>query len=173
VVGPSSIPFDEGNPLPRPLDEAGIKEVVSGICRRRRRAIRAEFKVVELHSAHGYLLHEFLSPLKQSRSDRYGGSLENRMRLTLEIAAELRRVLPDDAPLFVRIFCQRTGRGPAGTFEQSVALAKKLRPLGVDLIDASSGALLPGVRIPVERILSVPFAPQFVRKPKIIPAQSV
>ena len=114
VVGPSPIPFYEGDPLPRPLDEASIKEVVAAFAAAAGRAIRAGFKVVELHSAHGYLLHEFLSPLSNRRSDRYGGSLENRMRLTLEIAAELRRVLPDDVPLLCG-FLQRTGSREAGT----------------------------------------------------------
>lgn len=167
VVGPSSIPFDEGNPLPRPLDEAGIKEVVAAFAAAAGRAIRAEFKVVELHSAHGYLLHEFLSPLSNRRSDRYGGSLENRMRLTLEIAAELRRVLPDDVPLFVRISATDWVEG-GWDLEQSVALAKKLLPLGADLIDASSGALLPGVRIPVQRNYQVPFAAAIRKEAKIM-----
>lgn len=167
VVGPSPIPFDEGDPLPRPLDEADIKEVVAAFATAAGRAIRAGFKVVELHSAHGYLLHEFLSPLSNRRTDRYGGSLENRMRLTLEIAAELRHVLPDDVPLFVRISATDWVEG-GWDLEQSVALAQKLQPLGVDLIDASSGALLPRVRIPVERNYQVPFAATIRKEAKIM-----
>jgi 2,4-dienoyl-CoA reductase-like NADH-dependent reductase (Old Yellow Enzyme family) len=157
VIGPSSIPFDEGDPVPRSLDEAGIREVVDAFAAAGRRSIRAGFKVIELHAAHGYLLHQFLSPLSNRRTDLYGGSLENRMRLTLETAAELRRVLPDDVPLFVRISATDWVEG-GWDLPQSVALAQKLRPLGVDLIDASSGALIPRVRIPVGRNYQVPFA---------------
>ena len=167
VVGPSPIPFDEGSPLPRPLDEGDIKEVVAAFATAAGRAIQAGFKVVELHSAHGYLLHEFLSPLSNQRTDRYGGTLENRMRLTLEIATELRHVLPDDAPLFVRISATDWVEG-GWDLEQSVALAKKLLPLGVDLIDASSGALLPRVKIPVERNYQIPFAAAIRREARIM-----
>ncbi len=167
VVGPSSIPFDEGDPVPQPLDETGIKEVVTAFATAGQRAIQAGFKVVELHSAHGYLLHEFLSPLSNQRPDRYGGSLENRMRLTLEIAAETRHVLPDDVPLFVRISATDWVEG-GWDLEQSVVLAQKLQPLGVDLIDASSGALVPKVRIPVGRNYQVPFAATIRREAKIM-----
>jgi 2,4-dienoyl-CoA reductase-like NADH-dependent reductase (Old Yellow Enzyme family) len=167
VVGPSPIPFDEGNPPPRPLDETGIKEVVAAFATAAGRAIQAGFKVVELHSAQGYLLHQFLSPLSNQRTDRYGGSLENRMRLTLEIAAELRHVLPDDVPLFVRVSATDWVEG-GWDLEQSIALAKKLLPLGVDLIDASSGALLPGVTIPAKRNYQVPFAASIRKEARIM-----
>jgi 2,4-dienoyl-CoA reductase-like NADH-dependent reductase (Old Yellow Enzyme family) len=105
----------------------GIKEVVASFAAAGRRAIQAGFKVIELHSAHGYLLHEFLSPLSNRRTDHYGGNLENRMRLTLEIAAELRQVLPDDVPLFVRISATDWVEG-GWDLDQSVALAQKLQP---------------------------------------------
>jgi len=167
VVGPSPIPFDQGDPVPRVLDEAGIKEVVAAFAAAGRRAIQAGFKVIELHSAHGYLLHQFLSPLSNRRTDRYGGSLENRMRLTLEIAVELRRVLPDDIPLFVRI--SATDWVEEGwDLDQSVALSRKLKQLGVDLIDASSGALVPRVKIPVGRNYQVPFAATIRKEAKIM-----
>ena len=167
VVGPSPIPFDEGDPVPRPLDEPEIRNVVAAFAAAGRRAIRAGFKVIELHSAHGYLLHEFLSPLSNQRTDRYGGSLENRMRLTLEVATELRHVLPNDVPLFVRISATDWVEG-GWDIEQSVALAQKLQPLGVDLVDASSGALVPRVRIPVERNYQVPFAARIRKEAKIM-----
>lgn len=167
VVGPSPIPFDEGDPVPTPLDETGMKEVLAAFAAAGRRAIQAGFKVIELHSAHGYLLHEFLSPLSNRRTDQYGGSLENRIRLTLEVVAEMRRVIPEDMPLFVRISSTDWVEG-GWDIEQSVVLAKKLQPLGVDLIDASSGALVPRVRIPVERNYQVPFAARIRKEAKIM-----
>src|SRR4051812_2019192 len=103
VVGPSPVPFDAGHPVPRGLDEAGIDEGIDAFDAAPRRALAAGFKVVEIHSAHGYLLHEFLSPLSNRRTDRYGGNLENRMRLPLRVAERLRATVPDDLPLFVRI----------------------------------------------------------------------
>jgi len=156
-VGPSPIPFAEGYPVPRPLDDTGIRRVTAAFADAGRRAIRAEFKVIELHAAHGYLLHQFLSPLSNRRTDAYGGSLENRMRLPLEVAAALREALPGDVPLFVRISATDWVEG-GWDLEQSVTLARALRPLGVDLIDTSSGALVPNARVPMERNFQVPFA---------------
>jgi 2,4-dienoyl-CoA reductase-like NADH-dependent reductase (Old Yellow Enzyme family) len=121
------------------------------------RALAAGFKVIEIHAAHGYLMHEFLSPLSNRRTDRYGGSLENRMRLTLQVAERLRRRLPEDLPLFVRISATDWADG-GWDVEQSVVLARHLRELGVDLIDVSSGALVPKARIPVSKGYQVPFA---------------
>jgi 2,4-dienoyl-CoA reductase (NADPH2) len=112
---------------------------------------------VEIHSAHGYLLHEFLSPLSNHRTDRYGGSLENRMRLLLEVAEELRRVIPGEMPLFVRISATDWVEG-GWDIDQSIALAEALRPIGVDLVDVSSGALVPVANMPVSRNFQVPLA---------------
>jgi len=157
VVGPSSIPFNEGDPVPVPLDEAGIEGVVAALEAAAQRALAAGFRVIEIHAAHGYLLHEFLSPLSNRRTDRYGGSLENRMRLTLRVAERLRQQVPAELPLFVRISATDWADG-GWDVEQSVALARRLKDLGVDLIDVSSGALVPKARIPVSKGYQVPFA---------------
>ena len=103
VIGPSAIPFDEGNPVPIALDEVGIDAVVSAFEAATERALEAGFRVIEVHAAHGYLLHEFLSPLSNRRTDAYGGSLENRMRLTLRVAGAVRKQVPVELPVFVRI----------------------------------------------------------------------
>jgi 2,4-dienoyl-CoA reductase-like NADH-dependent reductase (Old Yellow Enzyme family) len=102
VVGPSAVAFDEGNPMPTALDEAGIDGVVAAFEAATRRAL-AEFRLIEIHAAHGYLLHELLSPLSNRRTDSYGGSLENRMRLPLRVVGAVRRLVPADLPVFVRI----------------------------------------------------------------------
>lgn len=157
VLGPSPIPFNDGDPKPMPLDEAGIDEVVFAFEAAARRAVMAGFRVIEIHAAHGYLLHEFLSPLSNHRTDRYGGSLENRMRLLLRVAEHLRRLLPEELPLFVRISATDWVEG-GWDAEQSVVLARHLKGLGVDLIDVSSGGLVPKARIPVAKGYQVPFA---------------
>ena len=120
-------------------------------------ALAAGFCVIEIHSAHGYLLHEFLSPLSNHRQDEYGGSLDNRMRLLLRVATAIRRLMPAELPLFVRISATDWADG-GWDADQSVILARRLKELGVDLIDVSSGALTPKARIPVARGFQVPFA---------------
>ncbi|MEO6193772.1 MAG: NADH:flavin oxidoreductase/NADH oxidase [Thermoanaerobaculia bacterium] len=161
VVAPSPIPFREEGPVPVALDEAGIDEVVADFEAAAGRALTAGFQVIEIHAAHGYLLHQFLSPLSNHRDDRYGGSLENRMRLTLRVAERLRGVMPAELPLFVRIsatdWAPESGKN-GWDIEQSVELAKRLKETGVDLIDASSGGTLPRVKIPVGPGYQVPFA---------------
>jgi 2,4-dienoyl-CoA reductase-like NADH-dependent reductase (Old Yellow Enzyme family) len=157
VVGPSPIPFNEDDPPPVPLDEAGIEVVIAAFEAAAGRALAAGFKVIEIHAAHGYLLHEFLSPLSNHRTDHYGGSLENRMRLTLQVAERLRQRVPQHLPLFVRISATDWAEG-GWDIEQSVVLARRLKELGVDLIDVSSGALVPKVRIPVSKGYQIPFA---------------
>lgn len=157
VVAPSPIPFHDGDPPSQALDEAGIDGVVDAFVAAARRALTAGFRVIELHAAHGYLLHEFLSPLSNRRTDQYGGSLENRMRLALRVARALREVIPDELPLFVRISATDWVEG-GWDLPQSIELAKALCALGVDLIDVSSGALVPKATIPVSRNYQVPFA---------------
>jgi 2,4-dienoyl-CoA reductase-like NADH-dependent reductase (Old Yellow Enzyme family) len=157
VVGPSPVPFNEGDPVPLPLDEAGIEGVVAAFEAAADRALAAGFRVIELHAAHGYLLHEFLSPLSNRRTDRYGGGLENRMRLPLRVAERLRQRWPAELPLFVRISATDWADG-GWDVEQSVALARRLKGLGVDLIDVSSGGLVPKARIPVAKGFQVPLA---------------
>ncbi|HOP98409.1 MAG TPA: NADH:flavin oxidoreductase/NADH oxidase [Verrucomicrobiota bacterium] len=157
VVAPSPVPFQESDPLPRELDEAGIEQVVQAFIAAAQRALKAGFQVLEIHAAHGYLLHEFLSPLSNRRTDPYGGAFENRVRLLVRIAGELRRVMPADRPLFVRISATDWVEG-GWDIGESVELAKRLREIGVDLIDVSSGGIVPHARIPVGKGYQVPFA---------------
>jgi 2,4-dienoyl-CoA reductase-like NADH-dependent reductase (Old Yellow Enzyme family) len=157
VVGPSALAFNDGNPVPTALDEAGIDGVVAAFEAATRRALAAGFRLIEIHAAHGYLLHEFLSPLSNRRTDNYGGSLENRMRLALRVGGAVRKLVPADLPVFVRISATDWADG-GWDVEQSVVLACRLRELGIDLIDVSSGGLVPQARIPVGKGYQVPLA---------------
>jgi 2,4-dienoyl-CoA reductase-like NADH-dependent reductase (Old Yellow Enzyme family) len=157
VVGPSAVPFDEGNPVPRALDEAGIDAIIAAFEAATKRALAAGFRLIEIHAAHGYLLHEFLSPLSNRRTDRYGGSLENRMRVLLRVAGAVRKLVGADLPVFVRISATDWADG-GWDVDQSVVLAGGLKDLGIDLIDVSSGGLVPRARIPVSKGYQVPFA---------------
>jgi 2,4-dienoyl-CoA reductase-like NADH-dependent reductase (Old Yellow Enzyme family) len=157
VVGPSPIPFDDGDPVPVALDNDAIEGILAAFEAAAARALAAGFRAIEIHAAHGYLLHEFLSPLSNQRTDHYGGSLENRLRLLLRVVERLRQQIPDELPLFVRISATDWVDG-GWDVEQSVVLAKCLKDLGVDLIDVSSGGLVPRARIPVGRGYQVPAA---------------
>lgn len=157
VVGPSVIPFDDGDPVPKRLDESGIAGILDAFEAGARRALQAGFRILEIHAAHGYLLHEFLSPLSNQRTDLYGGSLDNRMRLLLQVSERLRRLVPGDIPLFVRISATDWVEG-GWDIEQSIVLSRALHELGIDLIDVSSGGLVPRARIPVGKGYQVPFA---------------
>ena len=163
VVGPSSLAFGEDYAVPRVLTEDGIKEIVAAFAAAARRACEAGFRVAEVHAAHGYLLHQFLSPLSNRRHDRYGGSFENRTRLLREVIQSLRRIWPEDCPLFVRISATDWADG-GWDLDQSVELARQLVPLGVDLIDCSSGGNLPQARIPVGSGYQTPFAERIRRE---------
>ena len=156
-LAPSAIPFRETDPIPHALTLEGIDDVVEQFVRATKLAFQSGFKVVEIHAAHGYLLHEFLSPLCNARDDEYGGSLENRMRLTLRIAREVRAAWPDDLPLFVRISASDWAEG-GWDVGQSIELAKQLRELGVDLIDCSSGGAVSFAKVQVGPGYQVPFA---------------
>ena len=148
IVAPSAVPFSERSLVPQALDASGLASVVDAFRTAATRALDAGFKVIELHAAHGYLLHEFLSPLSNHRTDAYGGSFDNRVRLLLEITTAVRHKWPDSLPLFVRV--SGTDWVPGGwDVEQSIELARLLIPLGVDLIDCSSGGIVPGAKIPV------------------------
>jgi 2,4-dienoyl-CoA reductase-like NADH-dependent reductase (Old Yellow Enzyme family) len=163
VVGPSPLPFAPGSLTPEPLDAAGLRQVVEAFAAATRRALAAGFRVVEIHAAHGYLLHSFLSPISNQREDAYGGGFEGRTRLLLETAEAVRAAWPDELPLLVRI--SSTDWLPGGwDIDQSVELAHKLRALGVDLVDCSSGGLAPGAEIPVEPGYQVPFAERIRRE---------
>ncbi|MDB5748334.1 MAG: oxidoreductase [Massilia sp.] len=155
VVAPSAIPFHPGDPTPEALDEKGIDGIVDAFEAAARRALSAGFKVLEVHAAHGYLLHQFLSPHSNQRDDQYGGSLDNRMRFLLRVTERVRAAMPDDLPLFVRISATDWAAG-GWDIEQSVELSRRLKGLGVDLIDVSTGGNLPTARIPVAKRYQVP-----------------
>ena len=161
-VAPSAIRFAEDYPMPRALTLAEIDAVVKNFAVAAERALAAGFQVVEIHSAHGYLLHEFLSPLSNQRSDEYGGSFENRVRLVVRVADAIRKVWPERLPLFCRISATDWKDG-GWDLPQSIELAKLLKTAGVDLIDSSSGGLVPNVKIPVGPGYQVPFA-EAIRK---------
>ncbi|MEE3718546.1 NADH:flavin oxidoreductase/NADH oxidase [Tumidithrix elongata RA019] len=147
VFAPSAIAFNQDNsPVPLELDLAGIQRVKTAFFNSAKRSVEAGFQVIEIHAAHGYLLHEFLSPLSNQRQDAYGGSFENRIRLLLEIASEVRAVVPDRLPVWVRISATDWIEN-GWDIDQSVALAHKLKALGIDAIDASSGGILLGAKI--------------------------
>ena len=161
TVAPSAVAFDAGWQVPQALDEAGIESVIADFRASAVRALEAGFELIEVHAAHGYLLHQFLSPLSNQRTDRYGGSFENRTRLLREVITAVREVWPTELPLWLRI--SATDWAPAEgsdgwDVEQSVQLAREVKPLGVDLIDVSSGGLLPHVKIPAGPEYQVPFA---------------
>jgi 2,4-dienoyl-CoA reductase-like NADH-dependent reductase (Old Yellow Enzyme family) len=140
-LGASDNPFAEGWPVPRPLDRAGLDEIRNAFVAASLRALRAGFKVIELHMAHGYLLQSFLSPIANRRSDAYGGSRENRMRFPLEVARAVRAAIPAQTPLFARISAVDWIDG-GWEMDDSVAFARELRLAGVDLVDCSSGGNL-------------------------------
>jgi 2,4-dienoyl-CoA reductase-like NADH-dependent reductase (Old Yellow Enzyme family) len=148
VVAPSALPFSDTYPMPQALTTDGIQEVVAAFAGAARRACQAGFRVIEIHAAHGYLIHEFLSPLSNKREDDYGGSFENRTRLCREIVAAVRSAWPKELPLFVRISATDWVEG-GWDIDESVELARQLKQMGVDLIDCSSGGNVPHAEIPV------------------------
>jgi len=156
-VAPSPIAFSDKYAVPRELDQAGIDAVVGAFAQAAGRAMAAGFDLVEIHAAHGYLLHEFLSPLANHRTDAYGGSFENRIRLPLQVVDAVRSVWPAHLPVSVRISATDWAEG-GWTVDESVELAKQLREHGVDLVDVSSGGMVPGAKIPVAPGYQVPFA---------------
>ena len=166
TVAPSAVAF-EGYAAPAAMSDDAIHDVVQAFAAAARRARDAGFEVIELHAAHGYLLHEFLSPLSNRRSDRYGGSFENRTRLLREVTEAVRREWPEQRPLFVRI--SATDWVEDGwDIEQSVELARQLAPSGVDLVDCSSGGLVAHAKIPVAPGYHVPFAERIRRETGVL-----
>jgi 2,4-dienoyl-CoA reductase-like NADH-dependent reductase (Old Yellow Enzyme family) len=166
TVAPSAIAFDAGWHVPQALEQAGIDQIVEDFRAAARRALAAGFELVELHAAHGYLLHQFLSPLSNQRTDGYGGSFENRTRLVREVVRAVREVWPAELPVWLRISATDWAEG-GWDASQSVALARMVKALGVDLIDVSSGGLVPHVKIPVGPGYQVPFAAQIRREADI------
>ncbi len=165
-LGPAAEPFASGYPVPRALDDAGIDQVIEAFRSTARRACRAGFQIAEVHAAHGYLLHEFLSPLVNTRTDRWGGAFENRARLTLEVTRAVRAEWPEDLPVWVRI--SASDWAPGGwDLDQSARLAVSLRELGVDLIDCSSGGAVAHHKITAGPGYQVPFAAHIRRAARI------
>jgi len=156
-LGPSPVAFDGASTTPRELTAGELRQMVSLYEAATRRCLQAGFRVVEIHMAHGYLLHEFLSALSNRRTDTYGGSLENRMRFPLEVAGAVREAWPADLPLFARLSCTDWAEG-GWDLPQSVELARRLKDIGIDLIDCSSGGLVPSAQIPAGPGYQVPFA---------------
>lgn len=157
VLAPSAVPFDDGWQVPLALDGAGMARIVDGFVAAARRAAAAGFRIAEIHAAHGYLLHQFLSPISNRRTDGFGGSLENRMRFPLQVVEAVRAAWPADLPLFLRI---SVTDWVAGGFvpDDAVAFARQARERGVDLVDCSSGGTHPRAHVPVAPGYQVPFA---------------
>jgi 2,4-dienoyl-CoA reductase-like NADH-dependent reductase (Old Yellow Enzyme family) len=170
-VAPSALPFQPGDPAPAELSRAEIAGLAEAFAAAARRALAAGFQVVELHFAHGYLVHEFLSPLSNRRADEYGGSFDNRIRFALETARAVRAVWPDSLPLLVRISASDWVEG-GWDIGESVELARRLHALGVDLIDCSSGGLAPQQKIPLGPGYQVPFAAR-IRQEAEVPTAAV
>jgi 2,4-dienoyl-CoA reductase-like NADH-dependent reductase (Old Yellow Enzyme family) len=156
-VAPSAVPFAEGHATPDALTEDGIARVVEAFAAAARRALAAGFQVVEIHAAHGYLLHEFLSPLSNRRTDRYGGSFENRTRIVREVVEAVRRAWPDRLPLLLRVSCSEWTDG-GFDLPQAIELGRMVRERGVDLVDCSSGGNVATARVPAGPGYQVPFA---------------
>ena len=167
VVAPSALPFADNYPQPLALDEAGIQKVIADFRTAAQRTLAAGFQLIELHAAHGYLLHQFLSPLSNQRTDAYGGSFENRIRLLLEVVRATREVWPAELPLFVRLSATDWTEG-GWTIDESVRLAGLLKNQGVDLIDTSTGGNVPHATIPVGPGYQVEFAEQIRQKAGIL-----
>ena len=151
----------------RPSPTKALGSLVAAFAAAARRACEAGFRVVEIHAAHGYLIHEFLSPLSNQRSDAYGGSFENRTRILREIVAAIRRAWPERAPLFMRISATDWIDG-GWDIQQSIELARQVKELGVDLIDCSSGGIVPHAKVPVGPGYQTPFAEQIRREAQIM-----
>jgi 2,4-dienoyl-CoA reductase-like NADH-dependent reductase (Old Yellow Enzyme family) len=167
VVGPSEGPFTENYPKPKPLAIDGIRCITKAFAQAPRRALQAGFDVVEIHGAHGYLIHEFLSPFSNHRQDEYGGSFENRTRIAGEVVKAVREAWPENQPLFLRISStdwEQGGWDPA----QSVELARQVKTMGVDLVDCSSGGNLPRAAIPAGPGFQTPFADRIRREAGVL-----
>jgi 2,4-dienoyl-CoA reductase-like NADH-dependent reductase (Old Yellow Enzyme family) len=157
TLAPSPLPFADGYPVPEEMSRQGVEEVINQFADAAGHSLDAGFEVVEIHMAHGYLLHEFLSPLSNQRRDEYGGSFAARVRFPLEVVRAVRRVWPSHLPVFVRISATDWVEG-GWDLQQSIELARLLKEAGVDLVDCSSGGIVPGVKIPVAPGYQTPFA---------------
>ncbi|GAB3887210.1 NADH:flavin oxidoreductase/NADH oxidase [Spirosoma agri] len=169
TVAPSPIPFTETEPIPLELTTEGIHNVLADFQDATRRSVEAGFQVAEIHAAHGYLLHQFLSPLSNQRTDNYGGSFDNRIRLLLEVIERVQTVWPEEYPLFVRISATDWTEG-GWTADDSVALATVLKTKGVDVIDCSTGGNVAKAKIPVGPGYQVEFAERVKQEAGILTA---
>lgn len=170
-VAPSAVAYSDHYPMPRSLEVGEIRSIVAAFGAAARRALAAGFQVLEIHAAHGYLAHEFFSPLSNFRKDEYGGSFENRTRIGREIAAAVRKEWPENLPLFIRISATDWKEG-GWDVDQAVELAKQLKPLGVDLVDCSSAGLVADQKIVAGPGFQVPFAER-IRRDANIPTATV
>jgi 2,4-dienoyl-CoA reductase-like NADH-dependent reductase (Old Yellow Enzyme family) len=169
TLAPSPLPFREGEPAPREMSAEDIAETVACFRQAARRARDAGFRVLEIHAAHGYLLHSFLSPLSNQRSDGYGGAFENRIRIVEEVVEAVREEWPDELPLFIRLSCTDWKEG-GWSLSDSLLLAHHLIAFGVDLVDCSSGGLVPDAKIPAAPGYQVPFAEKIRKEGGVLTA---
>ena len=167
TLAPSAIRFSDSFPQPKEMTKNDIHRVVEQFRTAAERSVRVGFKLIEIHAAHGYLLHEFLSPLSNTRNDEYGGSLENRVRFLLEVLSTIRKIVSDSFPVIVRISSTDWVEG-GWDLEQSVLLARMLKEAGADLIDTSSGGNISHARIPIGPGYQVPFAERIKREAGIM-----
>ena len=167
TLAPSPIKFEENYPYPKEMSEFDIQLVIDQFRESAKRSVESGFEIIELHFAHGYLVHQFLSPLSNKRTDRYGGSLENRCRLAIEIAKSTREVIPDGMTLFARISASDWVED-GWDIDQSVQLVKWLKDIGVDLIDCSSGGNVSNAKIPVGPGYQIPFSQRIKQETKIL-----
>lgn len=167
TVAPSAVVYKEGEPVPHELSINEIEKIIQDFVSATERVVKAGFKILELHGAHGYLIHEFLSPLSNRRSDKYGGSFENRVQFLIDIIKAVKKVWPENYPLFVRISATDWVEG-GWTEDDSVTLAKTLKTQGVDLIDCSTGGNTSKARIPVGPGYQVPFAEKIKKEAGIL-----
>jgi 2,4-dienoyl-CoA reductase-like NADH-dependent reductase (Old Yellow Enzyme family) len=168
-VAPSPVPFNDDDRIPLSLDAEGIKKVVADFRSATRRAKQAGYKLLEIHAAHGYLIHQFLSPLANKREDEYGGSFENRTRLILEIVDAVKSEWPEKLPLFVRLSATDYIEGGWNP-DETIELAKILKSMDVDLIDSSSGGTVPYAKVPFGPGYQVPFAEKIKKETGIMTA---
>jgi 2,4-dienoyl-CoA reductase-like NADH-dependent reductase (Old Yellow Enzyme family) len=167
TLAPSPISFADNYPNPKEMDEKDIKIITDQFAQAAKRSIEAGFEVIELHFAHGYLVHEFYSSISNQRKDKYGGTLENRCRFAFEVAKSVREVIPDGTPLFARISSTDWVDGE-WDIDQSVQLAQWLKAVGVDLIDCSSGGNVPSAKIPAGPAYQIPFAEKIKKEAKML-----
>lgn len=171
TIAPSALPFADDYPYPRQMTENDMTNVINAFRAAAQRSVDAGFEVIEVHAAHGYLCHQFLSPLTNQRADQYGGNLQNRLRFPLQVAQVVRETVPSHLPVFVRI--SATDWMPNGwDLEQSVEFCKALKKLGIDLIDVSSGGLVPNAKVLAAPNFQVPFAAA-IRDQVAIPTTAV